>query len=57
LGYSEAIIYILLFIGIIKVSIKYGYKKTITIISIIIMALILLMGIMGYMVARGYIKM
>ncbi|MDR2910825.1 MAG: hypothetical protein LBV47_05625, partial [Bacteroidales bacterium] len=56
LGYPEAIIYVLLFIGIIKITIKYKHKKTITIIPIIIMLLILLMGIMGYMAAKGYVK-
>jgi hypothetical protein len=57
LGYPEAILYVLLFIGILKVSIQYEHKKVITIVSIIIMILILLMGIMGYMAAKGYIKM
>ena len=57
MGYPEAIIYVLLFIGILKVSIRYEHKKIITIISIIIMLLIGLMGTMGYMVGKGYIKM
>ena len=56
LGYPEAIIYVLLFIGILKVSIKYEHKKIITAISIVIMVLIGFMGIMGYMAGKGYIK-
>jgi hypothetical protein len=51
-GYPEAIIYVLLFIGILKVSIKYEHKKIITILSIIIMLLIILSGIMGFMAAK-----
>jgi hypothetical protein len=51
LGYPEAILYVLLFIGIIKISIKYEHKKIITILSIIIVSLIGLMGIMGYIMA------
>jgi len=52
LGYPEAIIYVLLFIGILGVSIKYAHKKIITILSIPIMVLICLMSIMGYVMAR-----
>jgi len=48
LGYPEAIIYVLLFMGILAVSIKYAHKKIITILSILITALICLMSIMGY---------
>jgi hypothetical protein len=51
LGYPEAIIYILLFIGLLKFSKKYGHKKIITISSIIIMILLSLMGITGFMMA------
>jgi len=51
LGYPEAIIYVLLFIGILNVSIKYSHKKIITILSIIIMALICLMSVMGYVMS------
>ena len=51
LGYPEAIIYVLLFIGILGISIKYVHKKIITILSIIIMALICLMSIMGFVMA------
>jgi hypothetical protein len=52
LGYPEAVIYVLLFIGIIKISIRYEHKKIITIISIIIMILLVLMGIMDYTMAH-----
>lgn len=51
-GYPEAIIYVLLFIGILKISMKYGHKKIITILSIIIMLLIVLMGIMGFLAGK-----
>jgi hypothetical protein len=51
LGYPEAVIYVLLFIGIIKISIKYEHKKIITILSIILMILLVLMGIAGYIMA------
>ena len=40
-GYPETIIYVLLFIGILNISIKYAHKKIITILSIIIMLFIL----------------
>ena len=51
LGYPEAIIYVLLFVGILGISIKYAHKKIITILSILIMLLICLMSIMGYAMA------
>jgi hypothetical protein len=51
LGYPEAIMYVLLFIGILRVSKKYEHKKTTTILSIIIMLLISLMSIMGFIMA------
>ncbi|MDR2813845.1 MAG: hypothetical protein LBB79_04215 [Prevotellaceae bacterium] len=51
LGYPEAAIYVLLFIGILKVSIKYEHKKIITALSIAAMLLILLMGVTGYIMA------
>jgi hypothetical protein len=51
LGYPEAIIYILLFIGLLGISKKYEHKKIITILSIIIMLLICLMSIMGFIMA------
>ena len=51
LGYPEAILYILLFIGIIYVSKRHENRKIITILSVIIMLLISLMSIMGYVMA------
>ena len=51
LGYPEAIIYVLLFIGILSISIKYSHKKIITILSIVFMVLISLICIMGYVMA------
>jgi hypothetical protein len=51
-GYPEAVIYVLLFIGILKVSKKYEHKKIVTILPAIIMALIILMGITGYVMAQ-----
>ena len=54
-GYPESIIYVLLFIGILKLSKKYGHKKIFTILTIIIMVMIGLIGIFGYMAGKGYI--
>jgi uncharacterized membrane protein len=51
LGYPEAIIYILLFIGLLAFSRKYGHKKIVTLLSIITMVLLISMGIMGYLMA------
>jgi hypothetical protein len=51
LGYPEAIIYILLFIGLLEFSKKYGHKKIVTILSIIIIVLLSLMGLMGFIMA------
>ena len=51
LGYPEAILYVLLFIGIIYVSKKHENRKIITILSVIIMLLISLMSIVGYVMA------
>ena len=51
LGYPEALIYVLLFIGILSISIKYSHKKIITILSIVFMVLISLSSIMGYVMA------
>ncbi|MDR2382752.1 MAG: hypothetical protein LBD76_02585 [Prevotellaceae bacterium] len=47
-GHPEAIIYILLFIGLLNFSKKYGHKRIVTILSII-MVLLSSMGIMGYL--------
>jgi uncharacterized membrane protein len=54
-GYPESIIYVLLFIGILKLSKKYEHKKIFTILSIILMVMIGLIGIFGYMSGKGYI--
>lgn len=51
LGYPEAILYVLLFIGILYVSIKYAHRKIITLLSILIMALICFLGIMSFVMA------
>jgi hypothetical protein len=51
LGYPEAIIYVLLFIGILGISVKYPDRKIITVLSIIFVLLIGLMSIMGFMLA------
>ena len=48
LGYPEAILYVLLFIGILFISTKYSDKKIVMVLSIIIMILISLMSIAGY---------
>ena len=53
LGYPEAIVYVLLFIGILAVSKKYEHKKIITVLSIVITVLISLMSIMGFLSAKG----
>jgi hypothetical protein len=53
LGYPEAIVYVLLFIGILAVSKKYEHKKIITLLSIVITVLISLMSIMGFLSAKG----
>ena len=54
-GYPESIIYVLLFIGILKLSMKYGHRKIFTILPIIMMVMIGLIGVLGYMAAKGYI--
>ena len=51
LGYPEAILYVLLFIGILHVSIKYAHRRIITSLSILIMALICFLGIMSFVMA------
>ena len=56
LGYPEAVIYVLLFIGILFISIKYAHKKIITILSIVFIAIIIFMGIMGYLAATGKLQ-
>ena len=51
MGYPEAIIYVLLLIGILHISIKYTHKKIILILPIVIMVLIVFMSIMGFLAA------
>jgi hypothetical protein len=51
LGYPEAIIYVLLFTGILGISIKYSHRKIITVLSIVVVLLIILMSIMGFVMA------
>jgi hypothetical protein len=53
-AYPQAIVYALLFIGILSISIKYDHKKIITILSIIIMALIIIIGIMSLLWLRKF---
>ncbi|MDR2816032.1 MAG: hypothetical protein LBB62_04945 [Proteiniphilum sp.] len=55
-GYAESIIYVLLFIGILKLSMLYGHKKIFTVVSIALMVLIGLIGVLGFMAAKGYIS-
>jgi len=54
-GYPEAIVWILLFIGILAAFYRFE-KKAITIISIVIVVLIVLMSVMGYLAALHIIK-
>ena len=49
MGYPEAILYVLLFIGILNISIKYAHKKIVTILSVICVLLISFMSITGFM--------
>jgi hypothetical protein len=53
-GIPEGIIWLSLFIGLLFVSIKYSYRKIVTILSIVFMVLISLMSIIGYFGAMGY---
>ena len=50
-GLPETVVYILLFIGILHISIKYEQRKIISILSIVFMAVIIFLGIMGYISA------
>ena len=54
-GYPEAIVYVLLFIGILKLSIKFNDKKIIIILSIIITIMIGLISILGFIAGKGYL--
>ena len=51
IGIPELLLYVLSFIGILGISIKYAHKKIVTIISIILVSLISLMSIMGFVMA------
>ena len=53
LGYPEAIIWILSFIGILYVSNKYEQKKIVRIAPIVLISLIVFMSIMGILEAKG----
>ncbi|MDR2579188.1 MAG: hypothetical protein LBC70_10355 [Chitinispirillales bacterium] len=55
-GIPEGLIWLSLFIGILFISIKYSHKKVVTILPIIIVALIVLMSIVGYLDAMGYLN-
>ena len=52
LGYPEAIIYVALFVGILALSKKFEHKIIVTILSIIFVALIAIMSIMGFWAAN-----
>jgi metallo-beta-lactamase class B len=56
IGYPEAILYVAMFIGILKVSMVYGHKKIINVLPIILVCLICLMSLMGYLAATGVIN-
>ena len=49
LGYPEALIWILSFIGILYISNKYESKKIIRILPVVLVCLIVVMAIMGYL--------
>jgi len=53
LGYPEAVMYVVLFMGILAVSIKYEHKKITIILPIIFMILIIIFSIMGFLSAKG----
>jgi len=53
LGYPEAVVYTLLFIGLLALSAKYRHRKIITILSVVSTVLIVLMGVLGYLSASG----
>ena len=54
-GYPEAILWIILFIGILWVLYKFE-KKTISIIAIVALTLIVIIGVMAYLDASGVIN-
>ena len=51
MGYPEAILYVLLFVGILGLSIKYAHRKITTALSIVFVLLISLASIMGFAMA------
>jgi len=53
LGYPEAVIYVLLFIGILYISKRHEHKKITTVLPIVFMVLIVIFGIMGFLSAKG----
>ena len=53
--YPEAIIYVLLFIGILLISKKYEHKKIFTILPIIMTVMIAIIGILGFLAGKGYL--
>ena len=55
-GIPEGLIWLSLFIGILFISIKYSHKRIVTILSIIIVALIAFMSLVGFFGAMGYLQ-
>ena len=55
-GIPEGLIWLSLFIGILYISIKFGHKKIVTILSIIITSLICIMSITGFLSSMGYLN-
>ncbi|MCL2244983.1 MAG: hypothetical protein FWC03_11040 [Treponema sp.] len=53
-GYPEAIIYVFLFIGILKLSIKFEHNKITTLLPVMIIIMIGLISILGFMAGKGY---
>jgi len=51
LGYPEAILYVVLFVGILAISKRYEHRKITVVLSIVTVVLICLMSIMGYAMA------
>jgi len=51
LGYPEALIWIISFVGILKISNKYEHKRIVRILPFILVGLIIFMGVAGYLVA------
>jgi hypothetical protein len=55
-GIPEGLIWLSLFIGILFVSRKYSHKKIVKVLPVIVVGLILLMTIMAFFGAMGYIE-